>query len=480
MNIAFSDMLKKQYFKYIKIIILTSLIIGNCMLSWNNSVWYDEVYSLNLVQGGQLSDIIMGTAQDVHPPLYYLILKLGLIIGNDLLGLDMVYVAKLISMIPLFIVLIVNHICVRKWIGDIIWLHSFCVLTMPRIVSHAGIEIRMYSWAALFVYIAFISAVYIIREKEVKQVAWWTITLASLAASYCHYFACIAAFFVYVGLFIWLLFSEEKQGKIKKFFLSGIGVFVGYLPWLIVLSGQLKAVGNDYWIERVGLSACIQIMEYPFGDNASTEDMICFVMLVTSVILALVSLLRFIKDTNVKLAVYALSVLALTVITGVVVSRLFRPIFVPRYMIPTLCCFWLGIILLTKDAGRVRKSIIVAILLIGGLYNFVQLYRHEERIDKQVDEAVTVLEIAGEEQNVYVTDNMHLYYVLSLYGNDKQKVCLIREEDGWQNISEFVNADYAVAMRDGFLEEYIKESWEDKGDYTLEVYKTAIYKKNAE
>lgn len=131
------------------------------MLVGNKSIWYDESYSLNLVQGNFI-EIIIGTAQDVHPPLYYLILKIGLMIGKGLLGINVIYVAKFVSLLPILLTVLINHLWVEKWTCKSVWLHSFCVLTMPRIISHAGIEIRMYSWAALFVYVAFLCAVKII------------------------------------------------------------------------------------------------------------------------------------------------------------------------------------------------------------------------------------------------------------------------------------------------------------------------------
>lgn len=462
---------------YIKYIINTLLVLGNMVLVYNKSVWYDEVYSLNLVERN-IVEIIAGTAQDVHPPLYYLILKCGLTIGSHLFGINAIYVAKFVSLIPIFLTVIINHIWVRKWAGDSIWLHSFCVLTMPRIMSHAGIEIRMYSWAALFVYIAFLCAIRIIKENAGTKL-WWILTLASLAAAYCHYFACISAFFIYVGLFVFVLFSEEKKGKIKCFLLSGVGVFIGYVPWLAVLVGQLQTVGNEYWIDRVGLSACIQIIEFPFGDNATPQDMACFVLLVMAVFLALISLRRIVKNSNVKIAFYALSILGLTVITGVVVSRIFRPVFVPRYMIPTLFCFWFGVVWLTKEAGTIRKYIIVLMLVIGGFYSFLRLYKNEDFIGQQVNHMLETIEITSEnkESNVYITDSRHMFYILQLYCGGEHQVCLIREKDDWQN-EEIKNAQYAVVSKDSFLEKDIQSSWDNLGEYRVEIYDTVVYEQN--
>lgn len=466
-----------RYKKYFVRTIICFLVIGNFMLIFSESIWYDEVFSLNLVEGN-FSEILSGTAQDVHPPLYYLVLKLGLLIGNGLLGINVIYVAKFVSILPIFITVLVNQLCVKKWVGESIWLHSFCILAMPRIMSHAGIEIRMYSWAGLFVYLAFLFAAGILRGDGHSR-NWIGITLTALAASYCHYFACIAAFFVYLGLFVWFLITRRNLKSIKTILISGGAVLVGYLPWLLVLSDQLRTVGSEYWIDRIGRSACIQIIEYPFGDNATAPDMLCFVLLITAVILALISLCRIAHDSDIQLAFYAMSILALTAITGVAVSRLFRPIFLPRYMIPTLWGFWLGVCLCTGKARKIRKSIITVCLLIGGLYSFIHLYNVENVRGQQADKLMADTEISLDigEGNVYVTDSRHIYCVLKLYCADSDKVYLVRPGEEYESIIDIVDAKYAILLNDGSMKDEIDSSWEHLDEYKLEVYDVTAYRK---
>jgi len=280
-----------------------------------------------------------------------------------------------------------------------------------------------------------------------------------------------------VGLFVLMLFSDDKKRNIGRIFISGIGVFVGYIPWLIVLFGQLKAVGNEYWIDRIGRSACIQIMEFPFGDNATPWDMACFLVLVIAVIFSLISLIGILRNKEVKIAFFALSILALTVITGVVVSRIFRPVFVPRYMIPTLLCFWFGIVWLTKEAGAIRKNIIVLMLIAGGLYSFLNLCWDEFLLKHQVHRMLDTIEITTENENIYVTDSRHIHHILQQYCEGKNQVYLVKEAEDWKQIEDFDNIRYAVALKDDFLESEIGSSWDNLGECRLEVYDTVVYEK---
>ena len=54
------------------------LVVGvlACLLSivTKSYIWFDEGFSINLINNS-FTDIILFTALDVHPPLYYLILK---------------------------------------------------------------------------------------------------------------------------------------------------------------------------------------------------------------------------------------------------------------------------------------------------------------------------------------------------------------------------------------------------------------------
>ena len=44
-------------------------------LIFNNNVWTDEIFSMNLFKAG-FGEIVLETAKDVHPPLYYFLGRL--------------------------------------------------------------------------------------------------------------------------------------------------------------------------------------------------------------------------------------------------------------------------------------------------------------------------------------------------------------------------------------------------------------------
>ena len=91
------------------------LIIIYISTAFNNCIWLDEAFSMSMIQQN-FGEIIYNTAIDVHPPLYYIILKvlvniLGFILGND------IWAAKIVSIIPIIILMLVSDTLIKKMYG---------------------------------------------------------------------------------------------------------------------------------------------------------------------------------------------------------------------------------------------------------------------------------------------------------------------------------------------------------------------------
>lgn len=72
------------------------------------------------------------------------------------------------------------------------------------------------------------------------------------------------------------------------------------------------------------------------------------------------------KQKECLLAFGAMAVMPITVAAGVLASILLRPVFVERYMLPTLACFWLGFaFLLSKFGKRQYLFTAISVLFLG-------------------------------------------------------------------------------------------------------------------
>ena len=98
----------KQRLKWDEIIGFLFFLISIGMLGFSvyfcfsSDIWYDELFTMGLANQS-CGELILKTARDVHPPLYYLIVKLFLTGVRSGSPLSQVVAAKLASCLPFFL-----------------------------------------------------------------------------------------------------------------------------------------------------------------------------------------------------------------------------------------------------------------------------------------------------------------------------------------------------------------------------------------
>lgn len=98
--------IKTNYVSWLLVVVFSAVLIALAFQS--SDIWVDETFSLGLARHS-VKDLISLTAQDVHPPLYYLILKAGLAFKPN-----SVFLARIISVIPVIIILCVSVVFFSK------------------------------------------------------------------------------------------------------------------------------------------------------------------------------------------------------------------------------------------------------------------------------------------------------------------------------------------------------------------------------
>lgn len=75
------EVMSKKVWRISQCLFIVVLLITLIYCSTSQSLWLDEVFSLNLVDHswGDMFDLAKA---DVHPPFYYVILKLFILIGG--------------------------------------------------------------------------------------------------------------------------------------------------------------------------------------------------------------------------------------------------------------------------------------------------------------------------------------------------------------------------------------------------------------
>ena len=210
-------------------------------LVFNHNIWTDEAFTLQLLQGN-VKDIIMGTAKDVHPPLYYLYAKLFMVIFGDSL-----LVQKVAAIIPMTATLAIGATLIRKNFGNRVSLLFLLFLACIPCTMEFSVQVRMYSMALFFVTLCGIYAYQAFVSGDRKD--FLIFALSGVMAAYTHYFAFVSVIIIAGLLFISILLWEKK--RIVTWMMSAIGMIAGYLPWIPFFFRQVASVEQGYWIPEI-------------------------------------------------------------------------------------------------------------------------------------------------------------------------------------------------------------------------------------
>ena len=536
---------------YLLIGISVIMLGKSLMLCFSNDIWYDELFTVGMIKHSY-GDLIAFTARDVHPPLYYCIVKFAvelckLVSANA----SPVIIAKTVSVLPYFILLLYSVTFIRKRFGILTGgLFLFCVIAMPQLSAYT-VEIRMYSWALLFVTAAFLHAYGIMSgtkgvgvgddNNHGESIGGWKIhchavalVLYGLAAAYTQYFACVAVIMVY--LYVLFVFLVKDRGRVRQWLLWVLLSVAGYAPWLYALYGQITAVNENYWILPLSwrsLGGCVKFLMKPAFANDVLNTVLAIVLFGVYICVFMWNTVELCRNRRVLAKQWhdyifmsaGIGVLAGLVLFGFAASVILRPIFVYRYMIPALGCFWLsfavGLSKLSENDGkqptavflsvkrkiitaaipvdRIYKGIAAAVCLfvvIVGLSDYRAFMGEEEYKSLHMKDTMTALDAIGAEDIlIYNFDQVQMvtgYYV----GNDSylwygqpetliQDICRQKgslNEDTAQ-IKEWLSQGRQVRFVGSFnSREDIVDAWradglhvEETGSYLLERYWFNLY-----
>ncbi len=398
------------------------LLILNFIRIFDNNFWGDEAFTIELVPHA-LGEMIHLTAIDVHPPLYYLIVKLGYMICGD-----KGWMFHFISLIPCVIEIIFALTVLWKKFGKEV---AFIFITFAAFSINAisfNMEVRMYSWGALFILLSFFMLYEILCSDEKKPYIWFVVF--SLAAAYTHYYCLIAVAFMYVGL---LLGVVLKKITLKKVLISYVATILLYLPWLFVFLRQAMTRSKDYWITDIPTKK--MSFDYLFSGIFTGWKwvLLCVVFLV---ILAFecgmlrvekidqgnMHVIATIRNASITvdaiwMTIGVMSVIG-TIATGILVSKLIRPFYELRYLYPATIVAWL---LLALAVSKIKyREIVATLLLIYAMVNFIPSYQYVYEYDKDCNNRLQEtlsksLNVMDADDVIYTNDDHLAWTVLSYY-----------------------------------------------------------------
>lgn len=373
----------------------------------------DEWYTKGLVYF-KIKDLLAAVSIDVHPPLYYIILKAGMKPLNAAnIHFDLLFYLKFMSLVPYLIILATSFTKIKKEYGYLTsGVFSFTLISMSTFFIQY-LTARMYSWNLLFLLLSFIYLKDVLDSDDKKS--WILFSLFTVLGAYTHYYSIFSSLILYLLLFGYLF--KNKKSSLKKFFASVFGCIIAYLPWFIVLLGQLSEPNNP----GMGEVSFMFLLKVIRSGMLTSNDNLLVVIFAILMCLAMALVFKdYLTERNSD-NFYLSSGMAMwigTIILGFAISIIFRPVLSERYFIPCIGIFWfvLSIYISKLNNKKLILILICAILLVGCANVDLEF----EKINKQYKETLKsydIIEKINNNDSIIIYEGINKYIRLNKYLN---------------------------------------------------------------
>ena len=438
------QLLKKENRFHVAIIILGAILLF--LPAFHKNIWFDESYSVGLMNHS-FTEIWTIGSHDVHPILYYWMLKIvNLIGGNNLIAY------RIFSVIGIVLLGILGYSHIRKDFGKTTGiLFTFFAMFLPVMLNYA-LEIRMYSWTVVLVTLMAIYLNRFIRQKDFKNLVLFGIF--SLASCYMHYYALLAAGIMNLGLIIYVIRKREnfEKGIFLKFILVEAMQVILYLPWLICFVKQALRVGKGFWITIEFPQILIDILN--FQVKGSLEEIIptilasLFYLYIGYIIIKNIRKKEKIKEGIIPIAVYGM-----VIVIVALVSRI-SPILYARYLftITGLLIFAISYFLAKENNQLVIGLICGAVLVLSIMNLKVNI---EENYDVSNQEPVAYLQENLQPDDIIMYSNINNGGVIAALVDTNQQYFLNLENWTIEEAYKAYSPQMKVVYR---IEDAVKEA----------------------
>lgn len=377
-----------------------------------NSLRLDEAQSL-----WQTSHSILGTlkvvAQDVHVPLYHLILHFWqFYFGQSVETARLLSLIFFIATIPV-VYLIARRILSVNWSLLVVVLFSFS----PFMNWYAN-EARMYT---LLVFMSTLSQYFFLKVIQHKgKKGWLGYSLTAMVGVYSHYF--FAFNLLAQGIYFLLNRESFARGTLKKFIALAIGLGVILSPWLIYFV-SLGSASNT--TPNLASPSTVDFFnafsQFSFGFQT---DAVNTILVSTWPILVVVSLLAVKSGQKVTNPVgYMLSAGLIPITLAFVLSFVLTPFFVSRYMVSCVAPLIIIFVWFISNYGQYFSKLVTSLLVVVlGLASMQQYASSATPVKEEYRAAAELISRSARSQDVVVLSAPFTIYPFDYYYDGPAKI----------------------------------------------------------
>jgi mannosyltransferase len=233
-------------------ILLLAFALRLCYLA-DKEVWYDEAFAA-LYAEKDLGSIVYGTitpvegaAADIHPLLYYFFLHGWMRIGQSPFVLRFPSVA-----FGMLAVAMVARLGARLFQPKVGLLAAVLTAVSPFHIWYSQ-EARMYSLLCL---VSLVSIYFFVKGwQEDRWLDWGAFAIFTGLSLYVHNLAFL------IPLSLGLVVAARRRWRLLAHFLMANAMSVAiFLPWLVLVPGQLAKVRQAYWVPTPGPAELVRTL----------------------------------------------------------------------------------------------------------------------------------------------------------------------------------------------------------------------------
>lgn len=389
---------------------------------FDNAFWYDEMLPLITERLGGW-EMLRRVAGWGHTPLHYIIIwVLYRIVG------DYGPMYHFASLVPYIIIVLTSVTLIRKWFGSRTAVIFILLSALLENAVRYNVEVRMYSWCQMFVFLAYLMLYQILCTKRTEYYLF--MMLCSVGAVYSHIFALAPVGIMYLILLAYMVRTDRRSAW--KVVLYGGMVLILFMPWIAYLYYVRGEVVAHYILSKVSWKSCLA---YIFSSKYSFVILNMFVCIFIVVFLQETGILESQPAENKKTKIrvclspaqWKLSHENVWCLTGTLatfgtiaisqwISDILYPIINLRYLYPALILVWLvlGVFIAKCRINRLLTAVLVLILTISCIPAYVEVVKTENEIKDGLVRTLAVTQ--GIDQNDYiVTDLTYLNWPTVLY-----------------------------------------------------------------
>jgi uncharacterized membrane protein len=206
--------------------------------SFHGNLWFDETYSAGIINHN-LFDIIRISSGDVHPPFYYILLKVfSAVFGKSLLSL------RLFSVLFASLLAGLGFTHLRRDFGEKLGFLYTTLMFLFAVTFKYANEIRMYTLAPYLVTLMAIYAYRYYKSGFADKKSGILFLVLGILGAYTHYYAFAAA----GAVNLLLLLHCKKSGMLNIWKKTAVIQLAAYIPGFYFLLTQTTRVVGGFWI----------------------------------------------------------------------------------------------------------------------------------------------------------------------------------------------------------------------------------------